>query len=130
MESEYIALSSTTRELLPLRRILQDIVTHSFIQLPTNSPDTIASSTFKLQLKPSRIYEDNAACVVLSTTDLPQFKPRTKHISLKYHHFCDQVLQGILQIIKVDTQQNWADIFKKPSSRVKFEYLWHLMMGW
>jgi hypothetical protein len=39
------------------------------------------------------------------------FKPRTKHISLKYHHFHDQIANGNLQILKVDTDQNWADIF-------------------
>jgi hypothetical protein len=122
-ESEYIALSSATRELLLLRHILLDIVQHSFISLPSNEPDTISTHNFSTCLLASRVYEDNAACIVLSTNDASQFKPRTKHISLKYHHFRDQVLNGTLQIIKVETTQNWADIFTKPLGRIKFDYL-------
>jgi len=88
-ESEYIALSSATRDILPLRRILQDIDTHSFIMLPRPHSDSVSTSTFASQVTPSRVYEDNTACIVLATTDSPQFWPRTKHISLKFHHFKD-----------------------------------------
>ncbi len=111
-ESEYIALSSATREILSLRRVLQDIVTHSYINLTSSSsqPDNIHSNLFaSQQLPPSKIYEDNNACIVLATT-ATNFKPRTKHTSLKYHHFHDQVKKSTLSIVKVDTTQNWADI--------------------
>jgi hypothetical protein len=47
------------------------------------------------------IFEDNNACIVLATTET-HFKPRTKHISLKFHHFHDHVRQGTVEIIK-----NW-----------------------
>jgi hypothetical protein len=129
-ESEYIALSSATRELLPLRRILQDIVTNSFIRLPPDTTgDTISTSSFSTTIKPSNVYEDNSACIVLATTD-SNFKPRTKHISLKFHHFQDHVHNGTLRILKVNSEQNWADIFTKPLGRVKFEKLRQLLMGW
>jgi len=129
-ESEYIALSSATRELLPLRRILQDIVTNSFIRLPPDTTgDTISTSSFSTTIKPSNVYEDNSACIVLATTD-SNFKPRTKHISLKFHHFQDHVRNGNLRILKVNSEQNWADIFTKPLGRVKFEKLRQLLMGW
>jgi hypothetical protein len=129
-ESEYIALSSATRELLPLRRILQDIVTNSFIRLPPDTTgDTISTSSFSTTIKPSNVYEDNSACIVLATTD-STFKPRTKHISLKFHHFQDHVRNGNLRILKVNSEQNWADIFTKPLGRVKFEKLRQLLMGW
>ncbi len=129
-ESEYIALSSATRELLPLRRILQDIVTNSFICLPPDTTgDTISTSSFSTTIKPSNVYEDNSACIVLATTD-SNFKPRTKHISLKFHHFQDHVRNGNLRILKVNSEQNWADIFTKPLGRVKFEKLRQLLMGW
>jgi hypothetical protein len=129
-ESEYIALSSATRELLPLRRILRDIIQHSFITLPHHVKDTISTPSFSSTIQPSRVYEDNSACIVLATTDSPQFKPRTKHISLKFHHFRDQIINGNLQIIKVASSENWADIFTKPLTHVKFEYLRDLLMGW
>ncbi len=128
-ESEYIALSSATRELLPLRRVLNDILQYTFIHLPSTTNDTISSSTFHSVLPPSQIFEDNNACIVLATSE-GNFKPRTKHISLKFHHFKDQIVNGTLQVIKVDSAQNWADIFTKPLGRIKFEDLRRLLMGW
>jgi len=125
-ESEYIALSSAARELFPLRQLLLDIDTHSFISLPKTSPhDSIKGST----LLPSQIFEDNAACIVLATTS-SSFKPRTKHIALKYHHFKDHVINGSLQIVKVPTDSNNADIFTKPLVQFKFEHLRQMLLGW
>jgi hypothetical protein len=125
-ESEYIALSTATRDLLPLRRILEDITSSSFISL---APRTSQHPSVTYTLPPSKVYEDNAACIVLATTET-HFKPRTKHISLKYHHFHDQIRLGHLEIIKVDTHSNIADIFTKPLSKLKFEKLRQLLMGW
>lgn len=129
-ESEYIALSSAARDLIPLRRILQDIITYSFIHLPGSPTNTISTHQFHSQIQPSRVFEDNTACIVLATTDSPQFKPRTKHISLKFHHFKDQIGLGHIRVIKVDSSKNWADIFTKHLGRIKFEYLRGLLMGW
>jgi hypothetical protein len=124
-ESEYIALSTGTRELLPLRRILEDIHRHSFINIATSSSTPSSTSP----IPPSKVYEDNNACIVLATTET-HFKPRTKHISLKYHHFHDQIRNGNLQIIRVDINSNIADIFTKPLSKLKFHTIRHLLMGW
>jgi len=128
-ESEYIALSTATREILPLRRILQDLLQYSFIAIPAQSSDTVSSSFFHSSLRPSQIFEDNNACIVLATSE-SNFKPRTKHISLKFHHFHDQIKNGSLQVIKVASTENLADIFTKPLGRTKFEYLRKLLLGW
>ena len=128
-ESEYIALSSTTREILPLRWILNDITTFSFVQIPHGSFDSISYATFQSQLPPLNVHEDNSTCIVLATTET-NFKPRTKHISLKFHHFQDNVKDGTLRILKVDSNLNWADIFTRPLGKTKFEHLRLLMMGW
>jgi hypothetical protein len=125
-ESEYIALSTATRHLLPIRRILEDIHAVSYIKLNVTQSRTNTSS---FNLAPSKVYEDNTACIVLATTE-STFKPRTKHVSLKYHHFHDQIKLGHLQIIKVDTHNNIADIFTKPLSKQKFEHLRKLLMQW
>jgi len=125
-ESEYIALSTAARELIPLRCILSDIHTHSFINLQNGAPSNTIKS---LILPPSKIFEDNNACIVLATTKT-HFKPQTKHISLKFHNFHDQVHQGYIEIIKIGTNENMADIFTKPLGRVKFQYLRQLLLGW
>ncbi len=76
----------------------------------------------------SKVYGDNQSCLTIATTDANG--PQTKHLSIKYHHFHDQVLNGTVQVLKVHTNDNWANIFTKPLSGVKFECLRLLLMGW
>ncbi len=47
------------------------------------------------------------------------FKPRTKHIAFKFHHFKEQVSNGSLQIVKVAIDVNIADIFTKPFGKIQ-----------
>jgi hypothetical protein len=113
-ESEYIALSTATQYLLPLRRILQDIKELTNVSII----DRIGVSS----LPPFKVFEDNNVCIVLATTEM-QLKPRTKHISIKYHHFHYQVKNGTLEIVKVATNENITDIFTKPLGKQKFQHL-------
>jgi len=57
-------------------------------------------------------------------------KPRTKHISLKYHHFKDYLKSGALQIVKVPSAANLADIFTKPLTQVLHDRLCFGVLGW
>jgi hypothetical protein len=77
----------------------------------------------------SIILEDNAAALALAN-DGEKYHPRTKHLSIKWHHFRDQVVKGWLQVHKVDTKENWADIFTKLLPRPQFFILWGELMGW
>jgi hypothetical protein len=128
-KSKYIALSSDTREILPLRHVLQDILDHIFVQIPSSPSDSIVTKNFQSTISAPKVFEDNTACFVLTTTETT-FKPWTKHISLKYHHFHDQIRNGLLKIVIVDTHSNWADMFTKPLGCVKYEHLCKLLMGW
>jgi hypothetical protein len=125
-ESEYIALSMATRELLPLRRLLEEITTSGPIKIPI--PEAFSTTHTHLTFTVSKIYEDNAACIVLAYSDTS--KPRTKHIAIKWHHFKDQLKAGHISLIKIPSDSNWADIFTKPLTQYKFEKLRYLMMGW
>jgi hypothetical protein len=58
-----------------------------------------------------------------------QYRPRTKHIALKWFHFADQVKNGDCVVTKIDTKENWADIFTKPLPKAVFEYLRRQLMG-
>jgi len=120
-EAEYITLSMAARELIPIRRVLLELIRHSPLQSITTNPTG--------SLPPSIIYEDNASCIVLATKD-SHFKPRTKHISLKYHHFRDYIRSGALQITKVPTVSNLVDIFTKPLTQTLYDRLRLGMMGW
>ena len=124
-ESEYIALSMATRDLLPLRRLLQEIHRYGIVTLPLSNP----FNTTKLPtLDATQIFEDNASCIVLANSEAT--RQQTKHIALKYHHFRDQIRQGSVKVVKVDTNFNWADILTKPLTRCRHESLRKLIMGW
>jgi len=77
----------------------------------------------------SIVYEDNMGCLEIASKP-EQYRPRTKHIGIKWHHFRDQVASGQVEIEKIDTSINWADFFTKPLPRKQFDLLRKLMMGW
>jgi hypothetical protein len=124
-EREYIALSMATRDLLPIRRILQEVHRHGLVQVPLQAQ---YNTTHTNTLAPTMIFEDNASCIVLANSD--NTKPRTKHIAIKWHHFRDQVRNGHIKIVKVASNYNWADILTKPLTRQKHEALQKMIIGW
>jgi len=52
------------------------------------------------------IFEDNQSCLTIANSEAVH--PCTKHLSIKYHHFWDQVLNGMVCIVKVHTNDNWV----------------------
>ena len=114
-EAEYIALSTATRELLPMRLLLTEIATH-----------------MKIVTKPPKIhctlFEDNIGAETLAKA--PKMNARTKHIAIKYHFFREAVKEGILNITRIDTKKQLADIFTKPTPLSTLEPLRKEIMGW
>jgi hypothetical protein len=76
VEAEYLALSMAMRELLWLRRIVQDVA--DGLQLAYN-PTSVVHST---------VWEDNQGCIAVARR--PDLTVRTRHIVTKYHHFLDK----------------------------------------
>jgi hypothetical protein len=124
-ESEYIALSMASRELIPLHQLIIELHKHGRFSAPLDKPFYITHTS---TLEASTIYEDNASCVVLAHSE--GTKVRTKHISLKWHRFKDHIRAGDIKVVKIDTNLNWADIFTKPLCKVKHESLRRFIMGW
>jgi hypothetical protein len=73
--------------------------------------------------------EDNTGCLELVNRP-DQFRPRTKHIGIKWHHFCDTVKNGNVAVKKIDTTFQLADLLTKPLPQQRFEMLRQLLMGW
>ena len=71
VEAEYVALSQSMRELIPLRELLKE--THDEMGMRFSSK-TVTKST---------VFEDNNGAISLVTT--PRLTLRTKHIAKKYH---------------------------------------------
>jgi hypothetical protein len=117
VEAEYIALSQSMRDLLPMRRLLQEI--GDKLQLGFSKPAILHSTVF----------EDNSGALSLATS--PKINPRTKHIAVKYHHFRESVGEDKgVSIVKIDTKEQKADIFTKGLPRETHEYIRKLLMGW
>jgi hypothetical protein len=117
LESEYIALSSAMRDLVPMRRLLQEMGT--MMKLDFAQPALVHSM----------IFEDNNGALGLAQS--PKLTPRTKHIGIKYHWFKSHINpeEGIA-IEKVESEFQKADIFTKGLVQEKFEATRKLLMGW
>ncbi|KAI2500827.1 hypothetical protein MHU86_13613 [Fragilaria crotonensis] len=116
LEAEYSALSSAMRTLLPLRTMLLELI--DGLQLP----DTF-TSTVKC-----RVFEDNNGALLLATNQ--RITNRTKYFQVKWHFFWAHVRDGTIAIIKVDTQEQWADMLTKGLNRESFERVRRLVQGW
>ena len=135
MESEYLALSQSMRDLIPLREVLKEINTvvfgkPVFPQCTTNSKSfgDIVTTEAESPIPKSKVYEDNNAC--LKFARLPRLTPRTKHIAVPYHWFRSKVEQLEVSIEPIDTDNQLADQFTKSLPSDKFLLARKALMGW
>ncbi len=133
MEAEYVALSQSMRDLIPIREILKELMEVVFnvsdmIQYRTHSKAfndvTVPSST----IPASVVYEDNAACLKFARTG--QLSPRTKHIGVPYHWFRSKVVSLDISIVAVSTTDQLADTFTKGLCVTTFQAARRILMGW
>ena len=75
MESEYIALITACRALIPLRDLLKEVA----LTLNVRNQDVMSMHT--------TIWEDSVGALTLENMELPRMTPRSKHIAIKYHWF-------------------------------------------
>ena len=117
LEAEYIALSSSLRELVPLRRLLEEI--GKSLNLEFCNPAMIHS----------QVFEDNNGALILAES--PRMTPRTKHIAVKYHWFRDNIGEkcGIV-LKKIESENQKADILTKGLTLDLFRRIRKLLLGW
>ena len=114
-EAEYIALSQSMREIIPILEMIHEL--RNVYDLSKDKP-----------LINCTLFEDNNGALQLAKE--PKYRPRTKHIALKYHHFRQYVKQGLVDIQPIDTKVQVADIFTKPLEPKQFEFLRNKLCGW
>jgi hypothetical protein len=115
-ESEYISLSTSLREVIPLMELIKELEGVGFA-FKNEKPKVYCEA-----------FEDNEGALEMARS--PKMRPRTKHINIKYHHFRDAVSKGDIIINAIDTEEQQADIFTKPLEEKSFIYLRKLIMGW
>ena len=74
------------------------------------------------------LFEDNNGALELAKA--PRYRPRTKHIAVKYHHFREKVKNGLIKISPIDTREQIADQFTKGLQVRTFKYLRNKLVGW
>jgi hypothetical protein len=117
MMAEYIALSNSMRDLLPIKTIINEVTDAFKVKRDKTSYVTTC-------------WEDNAGCLILANLKEPQTTPRSKFYAIKLHWFREQLVPNSIEIKKVDTALQKADLWTKPFSKEKFEELRLLVCGW
>ena len=115
-EAEYIALSQSMREVIPILWLLQEAKTHG-IPVLADKPKVHCT-----------VFEDNSGAIEIA--NVPKMRPRTKHLNIKYHHFREEVKKGTITIYHVGTQEQMADILTKALEVGLFQKLRKKLMGW
>jgi hypothetical protein len=64
------------------------------------------------------LYEDNEACIRISKN--PELHKRTKHIEIQWFYVRLKQQNNEIQLIKVDSENNIADLFPKALPRRAF----------
>lgn len=99
-EAEIIAANEACKELIWLRRLYNEI---------SNLKETPV------------LYIDNNAALRL--TQNPEFHRRTKHISIKHFFIREKVSEGKIEVAKISTENQLADMMTKPLSKTRLEAL-------
>jgi hypothetical protein len=100
MDAEYMAISDAATETVYLKNQAESILELSI---------------------PAKIYCDNIAAENLAKGDTSPNTKRSKHIDIRYHVIRDYVADGKIEVDRVPTELNTADIFTKPLARPLFE---------
>ncbi len=114
-EAEYIAMSQSLRDVLPIMFLVQEICKKGF-QVICTKPYVHC-----------KVFEDNSGALELAK--LPKLCPRTKHINVCYHHFRKHVRNGLIKIFPVGTENQIVDALTKALSQNIFQRHRRYMCG-
>ena len=98
-EAEYYALTETAKEAIWIRNLL-------------------VALSILIETECVNLYGDNNSAML--TTQNQTHHKRMKHVDIKYHFIREKVLQKTIQIHRVLTENQIADIFTKPLDKAKF----------
>ena len=103
-EAEYIALSEAVKEGLWLKILMKD---------------------FGIKQSIVKIYCDNQSTILLLKNS--QYHSRTKHIDIKFHFIRAKIEVGEIEVLKVQTSENAANMLTKLVSKMKLQKCFELV---
>ena len=96
-EAEYMALSDCSRQIMWIKHMFKEL-------------------GIPIGIVP--ICSDNNGAIFIGSNPIQE--RRIKHIDVRYHYIRECVENGDVEILRVDTEDNTADMFTKPLGHVKF----------
>ena len=113
-------MSHTLRDTIPIQNLVKEV--SCIFHLPDPITDFCVT-----------VHEDNLSAI--SVAESLKFTPRTKHIAIKFHHFCSRVQTLFnksedIRLKYILTKQQLADILIKPVIDGSFFKLCHMLCGW
>ena len=116
LHSEYLPLSHSSGELLPLKIIIKELI------------DKLVIYSEKLKfMSSSAFYEDNNRDIVVAKS--PRMTPTPKHIDVKYIWFSQHIGKEFV-IPNIESENQKADIFTKGLKDEIFVRIRKLLCGW
>ena len=101
MVAEYIALSTSLKQLIPLKCLVESV--WNAIGLDINKLITIKST----------IWKDNQGCVILANIEPSEMTPRSKHYAIKYRWFGTQLKPNGIIVQSISSASQLANMFTK-----------------
>lgn len=117
MHAEYIALSTSMRELIPIQNLMDDVC--DVLKIERDEATKVAL-----------VHEDNEPALKLANSPRAKITPHSKHFAVKYHWFREKLTELKMQICHVKTQKQKADMFTKGLMKSEFKIKRMLLMGW
>ena len=99
-EAEYIAASSCCSQVLWIQQQMRD---------------------YGFEFLTTPIYVDNSAALQITRNPVQHLK--TKHIEIKYHFIRDCFEKRLIDVVKVHTDDQRADLFTKAFDKSRFDFL-------
>jgi Reverse transcriptase (RNA-dependent DNA polymerase) len=118
MEAEYNALSYSMRSVLPFQQAVKVIARGVGL-----SEDRVTS--FR-----TTVWEDNTGALTLANLESGRITPRSKHYAIKYHWFRSHLKPNQVDVKKIDSCNQKADILTKGLKTVTFQNIRKLLCGW
>ena len=99
-EAEYMALTESVQEAKFLKQLCVDL--------------KVVQVSYRVVIN-----VDNQGAINLAKN--PMYHKRSKHIQVRYHFIRDEIRSGKIELQYVPTEDNVADIFTKPVTKLKLE---------
>ena len=115
-ESEYTGLSYALRDAIPIMELLKEMKQMDY---------PVESSQAQVHC---RVFEDNSGA--LEMAKVHKYRPRTKHLNVRLHHFRDYVERQEISIHSINTNDQPADFLTKALNEETLKRHRLKVMGW